>query len=485
MKFKIFFLASLMFSSYSLASTFVQESSSLLKKEGRRAKVYSNNHVPINIGDILTRGIIKNYKSKIWLDELSLIDLEYNSNWDQYWLPHVSLKLQTIDGDFGALYSGSTKDSGGGKRSYSFNHHQLALEIDDYTIFNWGLDQIDFRNTKDSLLNEKLGINKEQLEFRHLLTTTYFDFLKRMQIEKIAKEQLQSASFIYRLNRERITLKKVGKQEYLQSRSEYLRAQSTYQLAKKELLTIESSLASLLQDKQQTRYFTKERIKFKKLEVSFEQAIDLMKITNFDLLMAANDIAIANRNYEKGLKESLPLPKISISLGAYSHQFGNNENSSHYQNELGGSNVDLVASINATWDIMGSDGFLNGRKRAKSRIKREIAHKKYLAYTEDHSHHIKSLISEIRNDETQIKILKAYVANVQRQYDFILGRYVNRKTIYLNFHNSLKELTETKVKLEETLFNHLKKRILLTYTLGLDQLPSEKIQDLVEEEKMR
>lgn len=63
---------------------------------------------------------------------------------------------------------------------------------------------------------------------------------------KIFREQLRQASFIHRLAREKLQLKKIRAQEYYQTRSEYLRSQTEYQQALFEVGTEEEDMAIFL-----------------------------------------------------------------------------------------------------------------------------------------------------------------------------------------------------------------------------------------------
>ena len=91
---------------------------------------------------------------------------------------------------------------------------------------------------------------------------------------------------------------------------------------------------------------------------------------------------IAHMIWQK--RESLPLPEIKVNLGAYKHSFGENTNRTTYLSDTAPGEVEIVASVNATWSVWGSNGLLNQRKKAKALLDKEIALKE-MAHAKHHA----------------------------------------------------------------------------------------------------
>ena len=85
-------------------------------------------------------------------------------------------------------------------------------------------------------------------ELRHMLIVRYFKLGLVKQFERIQREMLQHASFIYRLTRERAPLKKIPQQEYYQARSEYLKSRKEYQQSQIDSLREDEQFAFMLGD---------------------------------------------------------------------------------------------------------------------------------------------------------------------------------------------------------------------------------------------
>lgn len=358
----------------------------------------------------------------------------------------------------------------------------VGLNIGDYTIFNWGKDYLDYLNAEATYKRNTKILKEKRRDLRHEIIIKYFEVYKTKQVEKVRKNQLRHASFIYRMNREKITIRKIPRQDYYQARAEYLRAQGDYYQSRIEVSVADEEMALLLADEAGTRYLLKDELRYKKLNLNYREAISLSKKTNSNILTARTLVENSKRSYTRALRDNLPLPKLSMNFGAYTKSFGRNQNQTRYETSRAGSNnmvqtgtsdIELIATVNATWSLTGTGGLLNGRSTRTKYLEKALAFQDLTQAAHVTDSWIRTHYNRIKNYQNQVTILDARMVNLQKTFDTVLENYINRKTIYANFHTSLNEMIEAEILYAETVYNHLREKVLLARTIGFEDFPGE------------
>jgi outer membrane protein TolC len=435
------------------------------------AQTFKNLH----LNDVIEQGLRKNYQQNIrgQLDALS--EIQFLGAKNAFWLPELKVNLTTANQRISTLHSSSRAPLDPNPSTPSGS---LGLSLGNYTVFNWGKDYALYLNKKSLYSRNKQIYDESKRELKLDLIGTYFLLMSSKNIEKIQQDQLRQASFVYRLNKEKITIGKTTKQDYYLARSEYLKAQNDYHTAKNIADTADENMAFLIADEIGTKYVLNEALEYKRIKITLEDSISTATKNNPTLLTNKTLIENAERSYDVALKENMPLPKFSVNLGAYNKNFGPSSNSTMYETYSGSGNVELVASINASWSLTGEDGFLNSNKLAIGRIGKEIALKEY----EKNSHFTQSFIRQtylsILSLQNQIVILEARLPSLQKTFDTVLENYLSSKTKYYDFHLILDELTSTKVLYEQTKLQHLREKLTLAKLSGIEDFPGENFEQL-------
>jgi outer membrane protein TolC len=262
------------------------------------------------------------------------------------------------------------------------------------------------------------------------------------------------------------------------ARSEYLKAQNDYHQAKITRDLASENLAFLIADEIGTKYTLNETLDYRIIKMTLDESFNAAAKNNPTLLNNKTTIENAERSYDVAVKENMPLPKFTMNLGAYNKKFGPTTNRTVYETYSGSGNVELVASLNATWSLTGANGFFNSNKLAEGRIGKEIALREY----EKNTHFTKTLIRQtyksILSLQNQIVILEARLPTLQKSFDTILENYLSGKTKYSDFHLILQELTETKILYEQYKMDHLSEKLNLAKLAGLEDFPGENFEQL-------
>ncbi len=429
--------------------------------------------LPLSLKGAIEQSFRKNFGERDRVYQKELLELNYDDAKDKFWFPEVNLTLSTEPQKIGRLRKGN-KDGSASK----YANGAFALDLGEFTLFNWGKDYLSYLNAKNSFLRGVDQLSEAQRALRHQIILKYFELEQWQSIVKSHKEQLRHASFTYRYTREKVSLKKVSKQDYYQARSEFLKAQSEYHLAKNNFQVVQDSMATLIGDEGGIRYILRDQLTFKKLEMKRDTALEMARKRNPQILDAKVNLKNAQREYEIQVRENMPLPKVTMDLGAYTQSFGSNNNRFNYQTQNGGSNLDIVATINASWTLYGPGGFFNRRRTREKTIEKYRQFNQLTKAKLESKNSTLTGIHKIKYLENQISILEARNGTLQRNFDTVLENYLNRKTTFVDYHHALNEMINNEILLSKNKYWHLYEKISLAQTLGLDDFPSDNFENL-------
>lgn len=430
---------------------------------------------PLTLNTVLEQGMRKNFDENIRLNSVEIFKNNLKDTENKFYYPNLDLVLKTESQRIGTLKAG-TKDEGRNPKAPSGS---FGLEFSDFTVFNWGKDYLSFLNDKETIERQIDQQKENSREFRQDLIANYFKLIYLKDLVKIKKEQLRNASFIYRMNREKLTLKKISKHDYYQARAEYLRSQQEYFETKLNFETASEELAALIDDPPGTQYIINEEFKYTKVKVSKKNALAIAYQKAPIISDAKLNKNNAIRDYEVALKDNLPLPKVTLNLGSYKHNFTGSSSKTLYETETDSNNIELVASVSATWNIFGDGGLFNKRKLANSRIAKETSNWNYKSARRFVEQKVINIFQNIENYQDRIKILEARVPSLKKRLDLALDRYLERKSRYNDFHLALEELFEAEEQQATVKYLYFLQKIELAQLIGIEDLPGESFDSLV------
>lgn len=429
----------------------------------------------LRLNDVLEQGLRQNNDQMIRITQDQLLDIGWKDEFESFWIPELKVNLSTTPYQVGVLKSGD-----GFERSRS-PLATFSLGFEEYTLFNWGKDYLQYLNQKAVYQRQKDRLAEERRELKHQLLISYFELAMAKKVEDIKRDQLRQASFVYRLNREKVTLKRITRQEYYQARSEYLRSQSEFNTARNTLKVTEERMAYLIKDPVGTRYLIYDEINPVPLKITYDESSRLASQFNPQVLDQKTTLENSKRNYDLALRENLPLPRFTVDLGGYRHEFDSQSSSSGYRNGFGGDQIEVVATLNATWTISGRGGLLNRRRTSTAHLNQFLSEQQEKRAQHQAHSIIRELHQIIEHLETQLDILNARTAALQRNFDTILENYLAARTPFLNFKSSLEEMTSAYEEREMVKFEHLQNKVLLATAIGIEDFPGENFEQTAKE----
>jgi len=430
----------------------------------------------LDINTAIEQGLRLNHDQHLRQFEGELVDLNWKDSYYSFWFPQVDIVMTSSE-----LLSSLNQKTQEPANNFKAPTGSVGIEVKEYSLFNWGKDYLQYQSDKNTYQRNVQVLSEQKRELKLLLLAEYFNLITLKKIEFFKKEQLRHASFVYRLNKEKFTLNKIRKQEYLQSRDEFLRAQDEYQEAIMNAAVGDEKIAYLIGDTSSTRYTIKENIIYKRLFIKQEEAFQMSTQRNPDVLNTLNDVENANIHYEIEQKDNLPLPKISLNFGAYRHSFGQDYHHTRYERTPHDGDVDISASINATWNLMGPGGLFNSRKTARALVTKNMAVKNYLKYKHLTKSQIRETFKKIINLQSQIDILDAKIETVEKTFDTTLDNYTRTQTAFINIKDSLMSMTQTKEDYAMAILEHLQQKIKLARLIGIENLPNDIFETLTKQ----
>jgi outer membrane protein TolC len=427
------------------------------------------------LNDVIEQGLRKNYEQNIRAQRNEVNEIQFQGAKSAFWMPDLKINLTTTPQRISTLHRSSRTPT---TVTPTTPTGTLGLSLGDYTVFNWGKDYALYLNTKSVYERTKQIYDESKRELKLDLIGSFFSLMTSKNVERIRQDQLRQASFVYRLNKEKITIGKTTKQDYYQARSEYLRAQNDFHEAKIQSDLADENMSYLIADDVGTKYILNETMDYKRIKIPLDDALNLAVQRNPTLLNNKTSVDVAEREYDVALKENMPLPKFSVNLGAYNKRFGPTTNSTVYETYGGSGNIELVAAVNATWALTGEDGLFNTNKLAISRMGKEIAFKELDKNRHFTQSYVRQTYQNILSLQNQVLILEARIPTLQKSFDTILENYLSGKTKYNDFHLALEELTTTKVLYEQTRLSHLKEKLNLAKLSGMEDFPGENFEQL-------
>ncbi|MEI8346617.1 MAG: TolC family protein, partial [Pseudomonadota bacterium] len=436
---------------------------------------------PVRLNEVLEQGLRQSHDEQIRQYKSEFYDLQWDDNHRKFWLPHVKLTMTTEEKRLSRIHRGS-------KQGYAYSEPasgELGLEFGEYTLFNWGKDYLKYLNQQTDYLRNKQSLYEKKRNLKQELIIRYFELVNSHDIEDVLRQQLRHTSFIYRLNRERLAIGKAPKQEYLQARSEYLRAQNEFYQARTNTQLLEEKMSYYLSDPVGTRYILRDKLKYQQLNTQVDEVVKISRQSNGEILDSVRQVETTNRDYEVTLKENLPLPKISVNLGAYTHSFNRNNNQTSYETHPGDSNIDVVASINASWSIFGEGGLFNASQRAMAVVNRNMALEGLNRSKDLATNNVREYFRTVHHLQNQMSIMEAKVEVARKAFDVIMDNYINRKSSFVTFKDALNDRTQSEIQFALTKLEHLRNKVLMAQAMGVENPPGEILERLVIEEKVK
>lgn len=471
----IFFLA--MASSLGFAQTSNLEQIEKEFSNNSEKIVLKNDSVQLSLQDAIEGGLRENYAQKARKYEFQLNEISYKDAYQDFYFPNINLTMNTTSDHFVENFY---KDVDVNASSSKVPSGYIGVEVEDYTLFNWGKDYLDYLNQKEIYDNTKTNLTIDKRNLRLDIIKLYFNLAMQKEIVRIYKKQLSHSSFIYRLAKEKLTLKKIKTQEFYEAKSLFLGAHRDYHQSLYEYDQLQEQMIEILGEDNDSAYNPVSVLKFKPLSVTQEESLKFSLQAARDLVNAKAQMNIASRKYEKSQKENLPLPKFTVKLGSYRRNFASGGYSDDYETFSNSKNIELAASVNMSWRLYGSGGFLNTRIQESAYYNKKISELNLRNAHREIKYTNRILHSKIERLERRYKALESQRKNARDVFDQTIDNYISSKTKITNLRQMLKELKDASIDFEITKYNHLAEKVELAKIMGLDDFPGEKFERLVE-----
>jgi outer membrane protein TolC len=426
---------------------------------------------PLDLRSCLEEALRKNPFEQTREQTAAIIDLEKQNLAERFWFPTIALEANTSNQRYDRIYTSSQNSAATGSSISPAG--SIGIGIQNYRLFNWGRDYLEYQNDKQILNRSNQRLKEARRRLRFNVITQYFNLIRVKDILKVYRDQLRQASFIHRLAREKLALRKISAQGYYQTRADFLRSQTEYQEALFHVSLEEEKMANLLGDEFRTSYRPSEQLKFTSLHTNMEEAIHHSLEQSPAFRDAKLEYDNASRSYDKALRDNMPLPSLDLALGSYQQTFDRNGTAWQRSTFNNSSNVELVASLNMRWTLLGDGGFLNQRVNKTSYLEKRIAEIKYFNTKRELEVRVKTLYKTIKFLEQKVTISDYQYKNGQSNFDTTLDNYTGGRTSYPEIRLSLDSYVNASINYYNVKFDHMIRKLELSDLMGLEDLPGE------------
>ncbi len=431
----------------------------------------------LSLKGVIEEGLRENSDEKIRNYTFELLDIKWQDAYESFWYPNVAVVMSTGDHNVDRLKTAHNHGSSQTTTNKAPKGY-VGLQLGEYTVFNWGKDYLAYLNKKYKTQREKdnLKVKKRQLKFQ--LIDQYFNLARTKEKLDIKRDQLRQASFIYRFTRQKAALGKVSRQTYYEARSEFLKSQAEYHEAMVMVVGQENNMASILGEKSKVHYQVPEYLNFIELKLTVLEAQEFAMVQNIAILNSKLELDNANRTYKIAKKENLPLPKFSVNLGTYKKNLSNDSAQTSFETHSGNSNIEVIASINMTWNVWGEGGFFNSRRNKKAFVNKQISEIRFNNAHKQVRIKVESLHNSIKHLERQYQVALLRKKTARKSFDTTLENYLDSKAKFVELQAQLESLYDSQIYLENTKYAHMIKKLELADTIGLEDFPSENFEAL-------
>ena len=427
----------------------------------------------LTIDQALEQGLRKNFAQQDRQYQQKMIEYQLKDIKADFWPPNVSLRLETSPHRIMGLKEGKKNTAPG---TSPLAKGSLVLDLGEYTIFNWGKDYLNYLGKRSRIYQENRVLEEKRRTLRHQIILAFAKLIMLNSVKDALKKQLRQAAFVYRLNKEKAHLKKIPVGDFYLARGEFLRAKGEYEHGVEQAHFQSAEMAALIADPPGINYTVVGQIKYQKMGLVLEKGLELGLKSNDEVYRAEEAVLQANLNQTLVRRENMPLPKITLNLGAYRYFFDERTRDTAYEIRAGNTDLEVIATVKATWPIWGKGGIFNRRKfnmaQQKSyRATNQLAQAKHFVRSEVDKRH-----RRIKFLETQMAVARSRQKNITKSFDLILEGYFSGKAPFADYSRALVELAQAEINLATTRWEHFKEKVTLAEKMGVEDFADEVFQ---------
>ena len=408
---------------------------------------------------------------------LSTAKLNYDDSWDLMFLPTVALQMTSkSELTMGRLPFGNSAATQAGDASgaHGFPTSSVALNLGQYTLFNFWKDQIVFEQAKLNYEREKERLNEVERQVRFQITNEYFRLKTEQDKLDASRRSVGISEAIVNLVKSRVRIGKATETDVASSNVDLLNAKNQFNAQVASVSTEQRNLNILLADPIDSVYLLKTGLQYAPLRIGYEDALKIYYENAPTMKDQRLTLKIGDYALELAEKNRLPLPTVTISGVAVTY------NSSYYaDNNTPGTtastsgNIDLGAALSLTLPLYGPGGMFNGRNVTRARITRDLNEVNYQLVAATDQGTITTDIVQIRNAEVTIKNqTEAFKQNAQ-VLDSLFGEMNKREVNRLELRDAISSARQSDLDLKDAVLNHLSTKLGLAQLLGVDHLPGD------------
>jgi outer membrane protein TolC len=422
-----------------------------------------------------------------------LYEINYEDAWARMYMPSINL-TSTLYSPYTIAQMPGSPDAGmgGAARQHGFQSAGVALNLGQYTVFNWGRDKDAYHIAELEVERSRESIHEVERDVRYRVIQSMFNFKTQADLVDAAQRTVDSAEAVHELVRSRIASGRASRADLasvsidlLNARNILIQNQNAYNRALWDLNVV-------LGDPVGHRYRVKTEVRFIKFRMPLDEVLALFRDNSPAIKDARKALEQSRAELRIAEKNRLPLPTIAFSgvtLGWNFFPNGTQPNRSDSQqippilnNAAVGNyppqngNFNIGAQLQFSIPLTGDGGFLGERKLRAAEINVDLAELNLRNAANLSEALAQDLYSQIIQIETTVDYNQRIFKQASEVFEASLATLQTRGTLNrLDIKNALEQLLTSETNLTSSVLNHYNLKLQLASLIGVDRFPEENL----------
>lgn len=420
--------------------------------------------------------------------DLRTAEMAYDTAWETMFLPTANLQLGLSTGFTLFNIPGETPPlsatQGDGKEHGYPAVGTFGIAVGRYTLFNFWKDWLAFQKARMDWDNAKRTYVETVRKIRFDTISAFFTYKAEQEKVTAAQESIDFAETIVELVKSQFKAGKANETELSSSIVDHLTAKSEIESKRTAAKSAIWALNTILTDPLDTEYKIDEEIRYAPVKVPLDQALKMFMDQSPTMRNARMSLKKAEIDLDLAEKNRLPLPTVQISgiNFGYVNKYYYGEGATGFKGEPfttsdSANNRSLSfgfqAGVAISIPLWGNGGFLGGRLIEGNRISRDKAELAYQTSALSGQSQILTAFATLKQYEEQIKNTRQTVDSANKLLSGIIEQISKGTLNRLELRDALKQAREARYGLTDALVQHMKQKLSLAATIGVDQLPGD------------
>lgn len=401
-------------------------------------------------------------------------EYSYEAAWHNMFMPTISLEASSTASNTVTQLSNTTAyETREAAYSHGYPSSALRLNLGSYTLFNSWIDRINYDKAQLGFTRAKENFVEAERNTRSSVIENYFKLRTEQEKEDAAKRSVEISSAILELVKAKQAAGTGTESDVSSSTVDLLNARNQFNEIQNTVRSQTWNFNQILGEPIDTPYRLTSDIKFKKMQLTEAEAVEIFKAHGPAMKDARLSVTNAQMDVELAEKGRFPL---KVALSGITVEYSNGYYGGGVSRTTTGvpsGNIDVSTSVSVSLPLFGPDGVFNRNTLANSRINREKAELAYQSTGNSNQASIYSSVGQIKYQEINIENSRQAFEASAALLDSLIANASSGKVSRLELRDAVQQARQNEISYKDLIRDHLVNKLTLAKTIGLDRLPGD------------